>query len=157
MDLRGLALSVGADVPFFLVGGRAKAEGYGERLTPCEDVEETFLVVVKPDVNCPTAEMFRALDQIDRPWLDFPKEDSPHNDFLFVAPEECHRAIRLLRTYSAMDAGLTGSGSAVFGLYERFSFAATGKELMKGEGFEKVWCVRTLSREESLSISHLEP
>jgi 4-diphosphocytidyl-2-C-methyl-D-erythritol kinase len=155
-DLQEIALQVGADVPFFLVGGRAKGEGFGDRLTPLEDLHEQFVVVVKPALGCPTPDMYRDLDKVEHPWLDFPSDDSLHNDFELVAPEECHRALHLLGTFDAFDAGLTGSGSAVFGRYDRFSFATTAKELMHGEGFDHVWCVRTLSREESLAtrVSH---
>ena len=148
--LHRLALSIGADVPFFLVGGRAKAEGYGERLTALDDVQERFLVVAKPDVDCSTVEMYRRLDAVSRLWLDFPDDDLLHNDFELVAPAECHQAIRLLKAFQAVDAGLTGSGSAVFGRFEEYTTAATATELMRGEGFDQVWCIRTLSRDESL-------
>ena len=38
-ELIRIGMKIGADVPFFLVGGTALAEGIGEKLTPLEDIE----------------------------------------------------------------------------------------------------------------------
>lgn len=87
--LLDLALKVGADVPFFLRGGRAKAEGYGQILTQLVDLPETWMLIGKPPVACSTPEAFRMLDQVEYEWQDFPEEDDLYNDFERVAPEEC--------------------------------------------------------------------
>ena len=44
--MTAVAQAVGADVPFFLIGGLARAEGYGEKLTPLPDAPRRWLVVV---------------------------------------------------------------------------------------------------------------
>lgn len=56
--LAALALNLGADVPVFVHGGAAWAEGVGERLTPIELPEPWFLVI-DPGQPVPTAEMFQ--------------------------------------------------------------------------------------------------
>lgn len=56
-ELAELGLQLGADVPVFVRGESAWAEGVGERLTPLELPETTYLVVV-PDVSVSTAEIF---------------------------------------------------------------------------------------------------
>ncbi|HEX7012845.1 MAG TPA: 4-(cytidine 5'-diphospho)-2-C-methyl-D-erythritol kinase, partial [Steroidobacteraceae bacterium] len=58
-ELARLGLSLGADVPFFVRGVAAWAEGVGERLTPC-DFPENLYLVVKPAVSVSTAEIFQA-------------------------------------------------------------------------------------------------
>jgi 4-diphosphocytidyl-2-C-methyl-D-erythritol kinase len=56
--LAGLALGLGADVPVFVRGVAAWAEGIGERLTPLPDLEEPWYLVVDPQVSVSTAGVF---------------------------------------------------------------------------------------------------
>lgn len=58
-DLLALALSLGADVPFFLSGGHAWVEGVGERITPLHLPAASF-VVVKPSAGLSTEMIFSA-------------------------------------------------------------------------------------------------
>jgi 4-diphosphocytidyl-2-C-methyl-D-erythritol kinase len=57
--LAGLGLQLGADVPVFVRGGNAWAEGVGELLTPLE-LAPAWYVLVDPGVHVPTAELFQA-------------------------------------------------------------------------------------------------
>lgn len=59
-DLLALALSLGADIPFFLSGGHAWVEGIGERITPLRLPAARFLVV-KPNAGLSTEMIFNAL------------------------------------------------------------------------------------------------
>jgi 4-diphosphocytidyl-2-C-methyl-D-erythritol kinase len=145
-ELMSVALAVGADVPFFLVGGRARAEGYGEKLTPLPDGPREWFVLAKPPVGCSTVEMFGALDRLSYEWRDFPVGDELYNDFERVAPCECLDLIERLQALGARDAGLSGSGSAVFG---RFGSEADGLRAAEKLGGE-VWVVPSLTRAESL-------
>jgi 4-diphosphocytidyl-2-C-methyl-D-erythritol kinase len=56
-ELMRLGLALGADVPFFLLGGNAFVEGIGEQLTPMR-VPAMALAVVKPPQSLPTPEIF---------------------------------------------------------------------------------------------------
>jgi 4-diphosphocytidyl-2-C-methyl-D-erythritol kinase len=58
-ELAGIGLTLGADVPFFVRGRAAWAEGVGEQLTPY-DFAETHYLVVKPQAAVSTAEIFQA-------------------------------------------------------------------------------------------------
>jgi 4-diphosphocytidyl-2-C-methyl-D-erythritol kinase len=58
-ELASLGLSLGADVPVFVHGTAAWAEGVGEELTPLELPELVFLLV-RPDATVSTAEIFKA-------------------------------------------------------------------------------------------------
>ncbi len=58
-QLQTLALELGADVPFFVFGRNAFAEGIGEQLSPL-DLPRCWYVVVLPGITVPTAEIFAA-------------------------------------------------------------------------------------------------
>lgn len=147
-ELRAVAVAVGADVPFFLVGGRALGLGYGERLTPLEDLPTQHLVVAMPSgVSCSTPEMFGRLDAMDR-ITDLSETDEPRNDFELVAPAACLELITRLRGLGARRAGLTGSGAAVFGFFPSEAEAGVVRAAIGVPS----WVTRTLGRSESHRI-----
>ena len=62
------APTVGADVPFFLVGGTAWIEGYGERITEARiDTESWTLAIAVPDFELRTADVYQAWDRLEEP------------------------------------------------------------------------------------------
>jgi 4-diphosphocytidyl-2-C-methyl-D-erythritol kinase len=147
-ELRAVAVAVGADVPFFLVGGRALGLGYGERLTPLEDLPTQRLVVAMPfGVTCSTPEMFGRLDAMGRE-TDLSESLEPRNDFELVAPEACLAVAERLRALGATRSGLTGSGAAVFGV---FLSEADARHASAEIGANSL-VARTLGRSESLRI-----
>ncbi len=65
--LHQLALALGSDVPFFLLGGTAHALGRGEQLTPLPSVERQPLTVLMPEgAHCATPAVFKALTDDER-------------------------------------------------------------------------------------------
>ncbi|HEY0866419.1 MAG TPA: 4-(cytidine 5'-diphospho)-2-C-methyl-D-erythritol kinase [Fimbriimonas sp.] len=148
-----LALAVGADVPFFLLGGRAVGEGYGEKLTPLPDPTDQWAVVVKPSAGCPTGLMYRALDQKDYPWRELGEGTDFYNDFERVAPCQCLDLIERLQVLGADKAGLSGSGSAVFGTVPDRPHAERLAARLATEGHDGAFVVKFLSRAESTHIS----
>jgi 4-diphosphocytidyl-2-C-methyl-D-erythritol kinase len=128
-EKRAIAKSVGADVPFFLLGGRAKAEGYGEKLTPLPSPEpKEWYLIAQPEDRCSTGDTFTKLDTLNYEWIDFPDEDVLYNDFERVAPAGALDLIEQIRSLGAKDAGLTGSGSAVFGRFASELLANDARE-----------------------------
>lgn len=129
--LREIALKVGADVPFCLEGGLCRAEGVGEILTPLCGMP-LHVVITKPTQGVSTGALFRAL-QLPRQMPDtlgamkaLAAGDldalAPLIENALEAPAEAlvpeirtHRK-RLLEA-GAVAARMTGSGSAVFGLF----------------------------------------
>jgi 4-diphosphocytidyl-2-C-methyl-D-erythritol kinase len=55
----GIALKVGADVPYLLYGGTALVEGIGEIVTPLPPLPEMYVLLVVPHIGAKTAEVFR--------------------------------------------------------------------------------------------------
>jgi len=149
-ELNGIAEAIVMDVPFFLVGGRAKAEGYGQKVSALPDPNPDWLVVARPSVGCGTPEAYRRLDELKYDWRDFPDTDEVYNDFERVAPEESLSLIEDLRSLGAKDATLSGSGSAVFGRFETEQDANLAKAKVVAKGASRVWVARSLSRAESL-------
>ncbi|MBS1716654.1 MAG: hypothetical protein JSS72_02850 [Armatimonadetes bacterium] len=140
------ARAVGADVPFFLLGGTAKGEGYGEKLTPLPDGPTRWLVVARPDEGVDTAKAYKRLDETERPFKEF--EDGLYNDFERVAPCGSLELIDRLRVHGASEAGLTGSGSAVFGWMPDQGSADKVADKLKREGWPYAEAARTLARSE---------
>jgi 4-diphosphocytidyl-2-C-methyl-D-erythritol kinase len=62
--LDGLALGLGADVPFFLEPRASHVAGIGEIITPLDSLAETELVVANPGISLDTAEVYRAADAL---------------------------------------------------------------------------------------------
>jgi 4-diphosphocytidyl-2-C-methyl-D-erythritol kinase len=116
-DLASIGVKLGADVPVFVRGRSAWAEGRGERLTPL-DLPEAWYVLVHPQVHVPTAAVFQAPELTRnsppitmRAFL----ESGGRNDFEPVVraryPEVAH-ALDWLGQFAP--ARLTGTGSCIF-------------------------------------------
>lgn len=152
-ELKGIAEAIGMDVPFFLVGGRARAEGYGELLTPMPDACEQWILVARPTFGCSTEFAYRRLDEQSYDWSDFPESDLLYNDFERVAPDESLNLIRQLSHCGAKDAALSGSGSAVFGRFTTKAAAEGALDCVRNNPSTTVWLARSIARSESLAIS----
>ena len=62
-EMMALAEQTGSDVAFCVLGGTALAEGRGEILTPLRDMPDCTIVICKPDYSLSTPELFRAIDR----------------------------------------------------------------------------------------------
>ena len=119
-QLAEIGLKLGADVPVFVRGQAAWAEGVGEQLTPVECDEPWYLVVVPP-CQVSTSEIFS--DQRltrDTPPITLAafREHGGRNDCLPVVEErypEIRNALILLNNYC--EAKMTGTGSCLFGAF----------------------------------------
>lgn len=133
-ELSEMALSLGADVPFCLLGGTALAQGIGEKLTPIKYLGDYKVVLIKEYDKSSTGEMYRRLDQ--REAFKSSNEDiisilnsqgltaaqkTFKNDFLSVSDNKENQTaiIERLKGLGAISAGLSGSGPTVFGLFEK--------------------------------------
>lgn len=126
-DLVRLGAEVGADVPFCLRGGTQLCRGIGDELTEIEPFPERVFLVVKPDFACDTRGGYARYDEAPIPERGeiggfvksgegFPK--MMYNVFQTVYNDErIERIIGRLNDSGAEGAILTGSGSAVFGVF----------------------------------------
>ena len=118
-----LAASIGADVAFCLVGGRARVTGVGERVEPLTFEPLTFTLLTPP-VRCSTPAVYRAWDELGGPTVDGPNDLEPAA--LRVAPELAIWRDRL-GDATGQTPVLAGSGSTWFvpGSYEGDGFVVT--------------------------------
>ena len=141
--LRQIGLTLGADVPFCLMGGLAHVRGIGEVIEPLPCPRIYHLVIIQPCRGLSTPQVFRALDGMDisasRP--NTPQAlsaltggnlallaDSLGNTLQPVAISmrpQIRQAITTLREHGARAAQMTGSGSAVFGVFATAAAART--------------------------------
>lgn len=118
--LAELGLSLGADVPVFVRGRAAFAEGVGERLTPVE-LEDPWFLVVAPQVFVSTAEVFSDPELTrDTPPIKVRSllAGGGRNDCLPVVQKrypEVRNALILLNKF--VPARLTGTGACIFGSF----------------------------------------
>lgn len=103
VELAPVALEIGADVPFFLQGGRARAEGRGERLTPLR-AEPAWFAVAWPRVELSTASVYRAWDEVR----------GEGSNQLRRAAEHVDARVRDFARSLGPGWEMTGSGSAFF-------------------------------------------
>lgn len=118
--LAALGLALGADVPVFVRGHAAFAQGVGEQLTPV-DPEEPWYVVLVPQVSVSTAEIFShpelTRDSLPLKMRPVPEGNS-RNDCQPVVEQrypEVRNALNSLGKYT--EARMTGTGSCVFGAF----------------------------------------
>ena len=131
--LTGLAEQLGSDVPFFLHGGTALGLGRGEELYPLPDSPAARGLLVVPGIHSSTAEAYRALSPrlttitLQNKLVSFQREVWQQgrvggiNDFEETV-FSLHPALRhikdRLRRCGANPAVMTGSGSAIYGIFQ---------------------------------------
>ncbi len=168
-ELVRLAESLGSDVPFFLYGGTALGIGRGTELYPLPDQPARHAVVASTGIHVSTPEAYRALGRtvtdaltstaespmlgefqtiawtLDGSSLDrLPLKNDFEKPVLHLHPKLA-AAIRKLRKTGAKQALMTGSGSAVFGIFESAQQAAMA---VRSFPANTAWPVRFVTRQQ---------
>lgn len=150
-----LGAQIGSDVPFCVLGGTALAEGRGERLTALQDVPELFYVICKPELSFSTPELFARLDSVtigDRPDQTRMRAALQRGDMEQIGKNLCnvfeqavlpeHPELNYIKsvmmTYGAYGALMTGSGSAVYGIFDSFEYAMVACTMLK-ENYPRIF------------------
>lgn len=147
-ELEDLACAIGSDVAFCVAGGTALARGRGERLEDLAPLPDCRFVVCKPEFSISTPELYRKLDSVAL-------RRHPDTAGLLrgigegALREVCRRMYnvfedvpdRRMRTvgeikgrlldHGALSAMMTGTGSAVFGVFETDQAAQSACEALK--------------------------
>ena len=156
--LREIGVALGADVPFLLLGGTAHAKGIGEELTPLKPLPELPLVIVKGTESISTPEAYQKIDSLENP--EHPDIKTMLNAInrrdisllcqscknLFESAVDCAEVVQAeqaLIEHGAQCAVMTGSGSAVFGIFKNQESAEACAEVLK-EKFEFVQACKTV-------------
>ena len=153
--LAQLAVQLGADVPFFINPRPSLAKGIGERLTDLSYFDPLKLILIFPDFSISTGLAYSICLKSGRSELlhrylpsDFGEFDPDINDFWiplqnkYPALETCRQS---MVDQGAVFAGLSGSGSTVFGIYDCEKTREKAFEALKTHPSWKVFTCNTLS------------
>ncbi len=162
--LRDLSASLGADVPFFLWGGTALGLGRGEEIYPLVDLPRHYVTLVLPPFGIATPEAYGWFDEehaagyhnpVDAPLdlqvLPVPWPSRAAQMVNDLEPPVVRRypdigQVKMaLRQAGAVGAAMSGSGSAIFGLFRTAGAAARAAKSLGRPGWRTI-VTRTLDR-----------
>jgi 4-diphosphocytidyl-2-C-methyl-D-erythritol kinase len=161
-----LAGQLGSDVPFFLYGGTALGLGRGEELYPLPDRHAAHALLIAPDIHSSTAEAYRSLSRgltsipLQNKLVAFQQEvwrqaasarevgvnASGVNDFeevVFARYPELSRIKSRLRRLGAEVSAMTGSGCAIFGIFQNRNYLERARKSFPAD---TVFAISFLSR-----------
>lgn len=162
--LAEIGASLGADVPFFLVGGTALGTGRGTDVHPLRDLPPHHLLLITPGVNVSTAEAYKSLHApaLTKPLspvnLTVSRVQAEISSSLYALLEndfervvyrlypETGRARSSLVAAGAKGILLSGSGSSVFGLFDSLAERERARGTLQVEAGWQVFAPTTLTR-----------
>jgi 4-diphosphocytidyl-2-C-methyl-D-erythritol kinase len=156
-----MAAAIGADVPYFLHGGTALGLNRGDQLSPLADFPRAWVVVIVPGFGVSTKDAFGWWDSDGQEGLDGQdgrdgpdrkrgREERYSNDLQRAVAKRhpiINRFVAALEREGAFHASLSGSGSAVFGLFTRKFEAERTAHTLAGRR-RRVLVTRTVGRAE---------
>ncbi len=148
-----LAVKLGADIPYCIMGGTALAEGIGEELTTISDMPACNIVVAKPNIDVSTGWVYKELDSKEiesHPDIDGIRKAIEAGDLKGMCDlignvlepvtaskyEEIGKLEALLTEAGAIGAFMTGSGPTVFGIFDDAGLAKKGYDSLCKSGME---------------------
>lgn len=147
-ELLAIGVTIGADVPYCLVGGTALVEGIGEKITPLKGLGKMAVLVVKPDIDIATPWAFKKLDEetiekhpniaaimalLEEDDYDRLKENlgNVFEAIAFAEYPEIAAIKKAMLEQGALAAIMTGSGSTVIGYYREPELAVKSWQQFK--------------------------
>lgn len=135
-ELMKRGVTLGADVPYCIMGGTALSEGIGEVLTPLTDVVPCKVLLIKPDIDISTKWVYTTLrwDELtNHPDIDGMISALEHHSLMDIATklENVLESVTIpanpviediknnMKSLGALNALMSGSGPTVFGLFEK--------------------------------------
>ena len=137
-DLSAIALSLGSDVPFFLLGGTAYATGRGEVLTPMPPMSGIPLLLALPEERVLTKDAFARITHYSPPlgidaYRDFTNFTNDFEEPVFALLPRLRELKERMLLHGATWAGMSGSGSTIVG-----AFADAGTRDRAAEAFADI-------------------
>lgn len=151
-----IGVKVGADIPFCIVGGTALALDTGAVVAPLPDIKDYYIAVVKPDESVSTKEAYAAVDAVEN-------MKHPKNNVMLelLADSECDEALKycanvfeqafdipgrvdikdVFNKNGALASCMTGSGSAIYGIFDNKENAEKSIEALK-DTFKNLYICR---------------
>lgn len=149
-QLMELGVSIGADVPYCILGGTALAEGIGEKLTPLTPAPDFYILIAKPEISVSTKYVYENLDltgvkrhpDIDGMVLSIESGSlqgilDRMGNILESVTVSAYPVIdtlkRRIRELGAVNSLMSGSGPTVFGIFLSEQAAEFACEQLKSE------------------------
>lgn len=162
-ELHSLALKLGADVPFFLMGGPCLATGIGEVLEPIPGWPEAWYVIVTPHIQVSTAWVYRNLKlQLTSGEYDYIVKTLKNDTFTISGVLEndletvttasfpiINTLKKLLVDAGAEGAIMSGSGPSVFGVFASQEKAESAKNFLVSHNPGDIFVARGGGRREN--------
>jgi 4-diphosphocytidyl-2-C-methyl-D-erythritol kinase len=165
-QLTDVAANIGSDVPFFLSGGTALGLGRGEEVYPLADLPRHWIVLLIPGFGVSTTEAYgwydaepelsrapREAQHVPGPW---PSRAAQMINDLEAPISRHHPEIdqmkAALKRAGALAAAMSGSGSTVFGLFQKGRDALKAMQHLKGSGWQAI-LTETLDRGEYAGLA----
>ena len=157
-ELCEIGAKCGADVPFSITGGTMAAEGIGEKLSSVFEIPDCWLVIVKPEISMSTPESYKYYDEHGLSELEHPVFDSflsvlEQNDLSSLSGKLYNVLEHTVEdpvigdiknemlSLGALGSMMTGSGTAVFGIFDSVHKAVAAKNALS-EKFGSVFLSR---------------
>lgn len=152
-ELCGIAADIGADIPFCIKGGCGYCTGIGEIIEPLSPLNG-YVLIGKGSKGISTAEAFGKIDRLQMSigQADVKKLFSEVKALKDIAPlcrnifdevtglDEVGAVKKIMTDNGALCSCMTGSGSAVFGLYEDLRTAENASLILKNSGYFSEVC-----------------
>ena len=148
-ELCEIALLVGADVPFCIVGGTARVQGIGEKIKPLPLYNGGVFLLVKRGEKLSTADMYGKIDSIEKIPCTTPAavEAIESGDLeklyknvgnAFSLVEHNETLFDDIKATEPQAASLSGSGPTVFAIYKNLCDANRAAEELKQNGYNPI-------------------
>ncbi len=144
-----VGLSVGADVPFCIVGGTARVGGIGEKMSALPDMPDCAILLIKHGQKLSTADMYRQVDAYpqERFFTDDMVNAIKNNSLAelcknvfnaFDSVCDNRKLIADIKTTTPMAVSLSGSGPTVFAIYSDINSANAASKTLKSMGYDPI-------------------
>lgn len=149
-ELAEMGIEVGSDVPFCVHGGCAYVEGKGDMVVPTTPLPQCIIVVGKPDLTVSTEKMYQRYDQAELPiradhtaeimlglrWENLKAvAEGVGNAFEQVLMKNERNTVDMMKEvmnqFGTLGACMTGSGPAVFGIFDNELYARVASETLR--------------------------
>ncbi len=167
--LHAMAAQLGSDVPYFLIGGTSLGLGRGEEVYPLEDLPRLWVVLALPPFGVSTQDAYAWLDESRKRRREGFSENHvenpsrplfPHIELVndLEAPVVARHPVigslkeRLVKS-GALMAAMSGSGSAVFGVFRSAAGAGKGARALRSTG-ARVLTTRFLPRRRAKALRY---
>lgn len=160
-EMLEIGLKIGADVPFCIKGGTYLAEGIGEKLTKLEDFLWNNILIVKPDFSMSTAFVYQELSHNDynsyteNQILKSIKEHN-YNEVAISTANTLEKVVEkihpdtntiksIMKENGAISSMMTGSGSAIFGLFSNETSLDNAFNILK-KSYTNIYKTKTINK-----------